>query len=96
MAAVKARKGMEIEIEDLHIQMEDVVKTKISVSLGYTSGGNCTNYDIPHLYIMKHTFHFSSRCRNIFFNRRGSVCVNVSMPFFLMLKLKQKQQTMFN
>ncbi|XP_072231134.1 unconventional myosin-XVIIIa-like isoform X2 [Leuresthes tenuis] len=30
-AAVKARKGMEIEIEDLHIQMEDVVKTKISL-----------------------------------------------------------------
>ena len=32
-AAVKARKGMELEIEDLHIQMEDVVKVKISVSL---------------------------------------------------------------
>lgn len=31
-AAVKARKSMEIEIEDLHIQMEDVVKAKISVS----------------------------------------------------------------
>lgn len=31
-AAVKARKGMEIEIEDLHIQMEDVVKTKMAVS----------------------------------------------------------------
>ncbi|XP_067463759.1 unconventional myosin-XVIIIa isoform X3 [Thunnus thynnus] len=30
-AAVKARKSMEIEIEDLHIQMEDVVKTKISL-----------------------------------------------------------------
>ncbi|KAM3600864.1 uncharacterized protein V6R79_003893 [Siganus canaliculatus] len=30
-AAVKARKGMEIEIEDLHIQMEDVVKVKISL-----------------------------------------------------------------
>ncbi|XP_035864792.1 unconventional myosin-XVIIIa-like isoform X2 [Sander lucioperca] len=29
--AVKARKGMEIEIEDLHIQMEDVVKAKISL-----------------------------------------------------------------
>ncbi|XP_041863467.1 unconventional myosin-XVIIIa-like isoform X2 [Melanotaenia boesemani] len=30
-AAVKARKSMEIEIEDLHIQMEDMVKTKISL-----------------------------------------------------------------
>uniref|UniRef100_UPI003AAB05E1 unconventional myosin-XVIIIa-like n=1 Tax=Centroberyx gerrardi TaxID=166262 RepID=UPI003AAB05E1 len=30
-AAVKARKGMEIEIEDLHIQMEDVVKAKMSL-----------------------------------------------------------------
>ncbi|XP_015247580.1 PREDICTED: unconventional myosin-XVIIIa-like isoform X6 [Cyprinodon variegatus] len=30
-AAVKARKGMEIEIEDLHIQMEDVVKTKMAL-----------------------------------------------------------------
>nr|XP_054586613.1 unconventional myosin-XVIIIa isoform X6 [Nothobranchius furzeri] len=29
--AVKARKIMEMEIEDLHIQMEDVVKTKISL-----------------------------------------------------------------
>lgn len=31
-AAVKARKSMEIEIEDLHIQMEDVVKAKLLVS----------------------------------------------------------------
>uniref|UniRef100_A0A673WMZ8 Myosin XVIIIAa n=1 Tax=Salmo trutta TaxID=8032 RepID=A0A673WMZ8_SALTR len=30
-AAVKSRKGMEIEIEDLHIQMEDVVKVKMSL-----------------------------------------------------------------
>uniref|UniRef100_H3D2Q3 Myosin XVIIIA n=1 Tax=Tetraodon nigroviridis TaxID=99883 RepID=H3D2Q3_TETNG len=30
-AAVKARKSMEIEIEDLHIQMEDVVKSKLSL-----------------------------------------------------------------
>nr|XP_046267282.1 unconventional myosin-XVIIIa [Scatophagus argus] len=30
-AAVKVRKSMEIEIEDLHIQMEDVVKTKMSL-----------------------------------------------------------------
>uniref|UniRef100_A0A3B5APC4 Unconventional myosin-XVIIIa-like n=1 Tax=Stegastes partitus TaxID=144197 RepID=A0A3B5APC4_9TELE len=30
-AAVKARKGMEIEIEDLHIQMEDVAKAKMSL-----------------------------------------------------------------
>ncbi|XP_059207858.1 unconventional myosin-XVIIIa-like [Centropristis striata] len=30
-AAVKARKSMELEIEDLHIQMEDVVKTKMSL-----------------------------------------------------------------
>ncbi|XP_031712850.1 unconventional myosin-XVIIIa-like isoform X8 [Anarrhichthys ocellatus] len=30
-AAVKARKSMEIEIEDLHIQMEDVVKAKMSL-----------------------------------------------------------------
>ncbi|XP_017268076.1 unconventional myosin-XVIIIa isoform X4 [Kryptolebias marmoratus] len=29
--AVKARKSMEIEIEDLHIQMEDVVKNKMSL-----------------------------------------------------------------
>ncbi|KAM6970335.1 unconventional myosin-XVIIIa isoform 2-T2 [Aplochiton taeniatus] len=30
-AAVKARKGMEVEIEDLHIQMEDVVKAKMAL-----------------------------------------------------------------
>ncbi|KAM9348019.1 unconventional myosin-XVIIIa-like [Symphorus nematophorus] len=30
-AAVKARKSMEIEIEDLHIQMEDVSKNKLSL-----------------------------------------------------------------
>ncbi|XP_077402912.1 unconventional myosin-XVIIIa-like isoform X3 [Vanacampus margaritifer] len=30
-AAVKARKSMELEIEDLHIQMEDVVKAKVSL-----------------------------------------------------------------
>ncbi|XP_041657271.1 unconventional myosin-XVIIIa-like isoform X2 [Cheilinus undulatus] len=30
-AAVKARKSMEVEIEDLHIQMEDVAKAKISL-----------------------------------------------------------------
>ncbi|KAM8835403.1 unconventional myosin-XVIIIa-like isoform 2-T2 [Synchiropus picturatus] len=30
-AAVKARKGMELEIEDLHIQMEDVAKSKLSL-----------------------------------------------------------------
>ncbi|XP_041741916.1 unconventional myosin-XVIIIa isoform X2 [Coregonus clupeaformis] len=30
-AAVKSRKGMEMEIEDLHIQMEDVVKVKMSL-----------------------------------------------------------------
>uniref|UniRef100_A0A665W256 Myosin XVIIIAa n=1 Tax=Echeneis naucrates TaxID=173247 RepID=A0A665W256_ECHNA len=29
-AAVKARKSMEIEIEDLHIQMDDVIKAKMS------------------------------------------------------------------
>uniref|UniRef100_A0A8C7U8M9 Myosin XVIIIAa n=1 Tax=Oncorhynchus mykiss TaxID=8022 RepID=A0A8C7U8M9_ONCMY len=29
--AVKSRKGMEIEIEDLHIQMEEVVKVKMSL-----------------------------------------------------------------
>lgn len=31
-AAVKARKSMEVEIEDLHIQMEDISKTKQAVS----------------------------------------------------------------
>ncbi|KAM9847161.1 unconventional myosin-XVIIIa-like [Aulostomus maculatus] len=31
VAAVKARKSMEIEIEDLHIQMEDIAKAKISL-----------------------------------------------------------------
>ncbi|XP_057677598.1 unconventional myosin-XVIIIa-like isoform X4 [Corythoichthys intestinalis] len=30
-AAVKARKSMELEIEDLHIQMEDVLKAKLSL-----------------------------------------------------------------
>uniref|UniRef100_A0A3Q3ICT7 Myosin XVIIIAa n=1 Tax=Monopterus albus TaxID=43700 RepID=A0A3Q3ICT7_MONAL len=30
-AAVKARKSMELEIEDLHIQMEDVVKAKMAL-----------------------------------------------------------------
>ena len=32
MAAVKARKSMELEIEDLHIQMDDISKAKMSVS----------------------------------------------------------------
>lgn len=32
VAAVKARKSMEVEIEDLHIQMEDISKTKQAVS----------------------------------------------------------------
>lgn len=32
-AAVKARKSMELELEDLHIQMEDMSKAKIAVSL---------------------------------------------------------------
>lgn len=31
-AAVKARKSMEVEIEDLHVQMEDISKTKQAVS----------------------------------------------------------------
>lgn len=31
-AAVKARKSMELEIEDLHIQMDDITKAKMSVS----------------------------------------------------------------
>lgn len=31
-AAVKARKSMELEIEDLHVQMEDISKAKMSVS----------------------------------------------------------------
>lgn len=31
-AAVKARKAMELEIEDLHIQIEDISKAKMSVS----------------------------------------------------------------
>ncbi|XP_024118743.1 unconventional myosin-XVIIIa isoform X3 [Oryzias melastigma] len=30
-SAVKARKSMEVEIEDLHIQMEDVIKTKMAL-----------------------------------------------------------------
>lgn len=31
-AAVKARKSMELEIEDLHIQMDDITKAKMAVS----------------------------------------------------------------
>lgn len=31
-AAVKARKSMEVEMEDLHVQMEDVSKAKQAVS----------------------------------------------------------------
>lgn len=31
-AAVKARKSMEVEIEDLHVQMEDISKAKQAVS----------------------------------------------------------------
>lgn len=31
-AAVKARKSMEVEIEDLHVQMEDMSKAKQAVS----------------------------------------------------------------
>lgn len=30
-AAVKARKSMEVEIEDLHVQMEDISKAKQAV-----------------------------------------------------------------
>lgn len=33
-AAVKARKAMEVEIEDLHVQMDDISKTKQAVSVG--------------------------------------------------------------
>lgn len=32
-AAVKARKSMEVEIEDLHVQMDDISKSKQAVSL---------------------------------------------------------------
>lgn len=32
VAAVKARKAMEVEIEDLHVQMDDISKTKQAVS----------------------------------------------------------------
>ena len=31
-SAVKARKSMEVEIEDLHVQMEDISKMKQAVS----------------------------------------------------------------
>ncbi len=31
--AVKARKSMEVEIEDLHVQMDDISKSKQAVSL---------------------------------------------------------------
>lgn len=34
-AAVKARKSMEVEIEDLHVQMEDISKTKQAVSTAF-------------------------------------------------------------
>lgn len=34
-AAVKARKSMEVEIEDLHVQMEDISKTKQAVSSAF-------------------------------------------------------------
>lgn len=33
-AAVKARKAMEVEIEDLHVQMDDISKAKQTVSMG--------------------------------------------------------------
>lgn len=32
-AAVKARKSMEVEMEDLHVQMEDISKAKQAVSV---------------------------------------------------------------
>lgn len=32
-AAVKARKAMEVEIEDLHVQMDDISKAKQTVSM---------------------------------------------------------------
>lgn len=34
-AAVKARKSMELEIEDLHTQMEDISKAKMAVSYSF-------------------------------------------------------------
>lgn len=34
-AAVKAKKSMEVEIEDLHVQMEDISKTKQAVSTAH-------------------------------------------------------------
>ena len=32
-AAVKARKSMEVEIEDLHLQIDDLAKAKAAVSV---------------------------------------------------------------
>lgn len=48
-AAVKARKGMEIEIEDLHIQMEDVAKNKISVSFFFNLSATMPECTTCHL-----------------------------------------------
>lgn len=38
-AAVKARKSMEVEIEDLHLQIDDLAKAKAAVSV---FGVRCT------------------------------------------------------
>lgn len=52
---MKARKGMEIEIEDLHIQMEDVAKNKISVSF----------------FFLNKSFSYDAWAHNMSFNNTG-------------------------
>lgn len=50
-AAVKSRKSMEVEIEDLHVQMEDISKTKQAVS---TASRDLDPFPLPKPHFIFH------------------------------------------
>uniref|UniRef100_A0A3B4ZCI2 Unconventional myosin-XVIIIa-like n=1 Tax=Stegastes partitus TaxID=144197 RepID=A0A3B4ZCI2_9TELE len=61
-AAVKARKSMEVEIEDLHVQMEDISKTKqaVSTTLWMTISNKFPGAVKPQVaYLIKYTIKFT-------------------------------------
>lgn len=43
---------MEIEIEDLHIQMEDVVKTKLSVSSDFLKSHAQRSHHVMYTFVL--------------------------------------------
>ncbi|XP_008274577.1 unconventional myosin-XVIIIa-like isoform X2 [Stegastes partitus] len=62
-AAVKARKSMEVEIEDLHVQMEDISKTKqaVSTTLWMTISNKFPGAVKPQVaYLIKYTIKFTA------------------------------------